>query len=154
LGLENHESYSIRESRIVQGLLRSLRRGLLLQALYTIRSNRLLVEQIDYNVLFRWFLGLALDESVWDHLSFSTNQERLIKTDAARKFLAKLVELARKASRNDRLFRHSPNFLERYTLKSPAGYRMQNKAGGQNTTITQHIPPFLPLLHHPQQVPL
>jgi transposase len=63
-----------------------LLKGLLLQALYTIRSNRLLVEQIGYNVLFRWFLGLALDEQVWDHSSFSTNQERLIKTDAARKF--------------------------------------------------------------------
>lgn len=74
-----------------------LLKGLLLQALYTIRSNRLLVEQIGYNVLFRWFLGLALDEDVWDHSSFSTNQERLINSDAAQKFLAKIVEQARKA---------------------------------------------------------
>lgn len=74
-----------------------LLKGLLLQALYTIRSNRLLVEQIGYNVLFRWFLGLALDEDVWDHSSFSTNQERLIKTEAARKFLGKIVDQARKA---------------------------------------------------------
>jgi transposase len=73
-----------------------LLKGLLLQAFYTIRSNRLLVEQIGYNVLFRWFLGLALDEEVWDHSSFSTNQERLIKTDVAKKFLAKIVEQARK----------------------------------------------------------
>jgi transposase len=73
-----------------------LLKGLLLQAFYTIRSNRLLVEQIGYNVLFRWFLGLALDEEVWDHSSFSTNQERLIKSDVAQKFLAKIVEQARK----------------------------------------------------------
>ena len=73
-----------------------LLKGLLLQAFYTIRSNRLLVEQIGYNVLFRWFLGLALDEEVWDHSSFSTNQERLIKSDVAKKFLAKIVEQARK----------------------------------------------------------
>lgn len=73
-----------------------LLKGLLLQAFYTIRSNRLLVEQIGYNVLFRWFLGLSLDDAVWDHSSFSTNQERLIKSEVAQKFLAKIVEQARK----------------------------------------------------------
>ena len=67
-----------------------LLKGLLLQAFYTIRSNRLLCEQIGYNVLFRWFLGLSLDAEVWDHSSFSTNQRRLIDTDVARKFLAKI----------------------------------------------------------------
>jgi len=72
-----------------------LLKGLLLQAFYTIRSNRLLVEQINYNVLFRWFLGLSLDEKIWDHSTFSTNQQRLIQTDVARKFLAKIAEQAR-----------------------------------------------------------
>jgi transposase len=72
-----------------------LLKGLLLQAFYTIKSNRLLVEQINYNVLFRWFLGLSLDEKVWDHSSFSTNQQRLIQTDVARKFLAKIADQAR-----------------------------------------------------------
>jgi IS5 family transposase len=76
-----------------------LLKGLLLQTQYIIRSNRLLVEQIGYNVLFRWFLGLVLDETILYHSSFSTNQERLIKTDAARKFLTKIVEQARKATR-------------------------------------------------------
>jgi transposase len=73
-----------------------LLKGLLLQAFYTIRSNRLLVEQIGYNVLYRWFLGLSLEDEVWDHSSFSTNQERLINSDVAKKFLAKIVEQARK----------------------------------------------------------
>jgi len=72
-----------------------LLKGLLLQAFYTIRSNRLLVEQIGYNVLFRWFLGLSLDEKVWDHSTFSTNQQRLIETDIAKKFLAKIAKQAR-----------------------------------------------------------
>ena len=72
-----------------------LLKGLLLQAFYTIRSNRLLVEQISYNVLFRWFLGLSLDDKVWDHSTFSTNQQRLIQTDVARKFLAKIADQAR-----------------------------------------------------------
>lgn len=74
-----------------------LLKALLLQALYTIRSNRLLVEQISYNILFRWFVGLSLDEKVWDHSSFSTNLERLIKADASRMFLAGVVKQARKA---------------------------------------------------------
>ena len=75
-----------------------LLKGLLLQAFYSIRSNRLLVEQIGYNVLFRWFLGLSLDEKVWDHSVFSVNQKRLIETDIARKFLAKVAEQARRNS--------------------------------------------------------
>lgn len=73
-----------------------LLKGLLLQAFYSIRSNRLLVEQIGYNVLFRWFLGLSLDEKVWDHSVFSVNQKRLIETDIARKFLAQVAGQARK----------------------------------------------------------
>lgn len=73
-----------------------LLKALLLQAFYTVRSNRLLVEQISYNILFRWFVGLALDEKVWDHSSFSTNLERLIEAEVSRQFLAKIVEQARK----------------------------------------------------------
>ena len=74
-----------------------LLKALLLQALYTIRSNRQLVEQINYNILFRWFVGLALDEKVWDHSSFSTNLERLIEAEVSRLFLAGIVAQARKA---------------------------------------------------------
>jgi transposase len=73
-----------------------LLKALLLQAFYTVRSNRLLVEQISYNILFRWFVGLALDEKVWDHSSFSTNLERLIEAEVSRQFLAKIVDQARK----------------------------------------------------------
>ncbi|AJY68103.1 transposase [Geobacter sulfurreducens] len=72
-----------------------LLKALLLQALYSIRSNRLLVEQINYSILFRWFVGLALDEKVWDHSSFSTNLSRLIDSDVSRLLLAKVVKQAR-----------------------------------------------------------
>jgi len=71
-----------------------LLKAMLLQVLYSIPSNVKLVEQIHFNVLFRWFLGLGLDESVWDHSSFSTNQERLIQTDVAARFLTEILELA------------------------------------------------------------
>ncbi|WP_442900346.1 transposase, partial [Geoalkalibacter sp.] len=74
-----------------------LLKALLLQAFYSVRSNRLLVAQINYSILFRWFVGLALDEKVWDHSSFSTNLERLIDAEVARVFLAKIVAQARKA---------------------------------------------------------
>jgi transposase len=69
----------------------------LLQAFYTIRSNRQLVAQLNYNILFRWFVGLALDEKVWDHSSFSTNLDRLIEAEISRQFLAGIVAQARQA---------------------------------------------------------
>lgn len=73
-----------------------LLKAMLLQVLYSIPSNVKLVEQIHFSLLFRWFLGLGLDEQVWDHSSFSTNQERLIQTDIAAKFLAEVLEQAKR----------------------------------------------------------
>ena len=55
-----------------------LLRALLLQILYSIRSERMLVEQLDYNLLFRWFVGMSMDDKVWDHSTFSKNRDRLI----------------------------------------------------------------------------
>jgi IS5 family transposase len=69
---------------------------MLLQVLFSIPSNVKLVEQIHFSILFRWFLGLGLDEPVWDHSSFSTNQERLIQTDIATRFLAEVLEQAKR----------------------------------------------------------
>ena len=65
-------------------------RALVLQVLYSIRSERLLVEQLDYNLLFRWFVGLSVDEAVWDHSSFSKNRDRLIEAGVARKLLRRV----------------------------------------------------------------
>src|SRR6202167_5249722 len=55
-----------------------LLRALLLQVFYTVRSERMLIEQLDYNLLFRWFVGLNMDEAVWDVTVFTKNRERLI----------------------------------------------------------------------------
>lgn len=66
----------------------------LLMILYSIRSNRQLVEQIHYNFLFRWFLGMSLDETVWDHSSFTKNNERLIGSEVAAEFLSRILEQA------------------------------------------------------------
>jgi transposase len=68
-----------------------LLRALLLQAFYTVRSERQLMEQLDYNLLFRWFVGLRLDEPVWHPTAFTTNRDRLLDGDIARKFLAAIL---------------------------------------------------------------
>jgi transposase len=68
-----------------------------LQILYSIRSERLLCEQLDYNLLFRWFVGLSVDEPIWDHSSFTKNRDRLIEAKVARKLLRRIVRKARDA---------------------------------------------------------
>lgn len=74
-----------------------LLRALLLQLLYSVRSHRLLMEQLDYNLLFRWFVGLNLDEPIWDATSFSKHRERLLGGAIAEAFFAAVVEQARQA---------------------------------------------------------
>ena len=64
-----------------------LLRASLLQAFYSVRSERQLMEQIDYNLLFRWFVGLGVDDAVWDHSTFTKNRDRLFTADVAAKFL-------------------------------------------------------------------
>src|SRR6516225_5181485 len=74
-----------------------LLRALLLQILYTIRSERLLMEQLQYNLLFRWFVGLNMDEPVWVATVFSKNRDRLLEGEIAEKFFALVLEQARAA---------------------------------------------------------
>src|SRR5213593_1163751 len=74
-----------------------LLRALLLQALYTIRSERLLMEEIDYSILFRWFIGLSLDEPIWSPTTFSKNRDRLLEADVASAFFDAVVNQARDA---------------------------------------------------------
>ena len=71
-----------------------LLRAQLLQMLYSVRSERLLMEEIDYNMLFRWFVGLNLDEEVWDATSFTKNRDRLLEADVAKEFLMRVVDQA------------------------------------------------------------
>lgn len=71
-----------------------LLRALLLQVLYTVRSERLLMEQLDYNLLFRWFVGLNLDEPVWDVTVFTKNRERLLVGEVAQGFFTAVLAQA------------------------------------------------------------
>lgn len=72
-----------------------LLRALLLQVLYTVRSERQLMEQLDYNILYRWFVGLNMDEAVWDVTVFTKNRERLLKSDIAGAFFEQVLKQAR-----------------------------------------------------------
>jgi transposase len=74
-----------------------LLRALLLQLLYSVRSERLLIEQLDYNLLFRWFVGLSMDAPVWNHSTFSKNRDRLLAGDVAAEFFAAIVRQAQAA---------------------------------------------------------
>jgi transposase len=74
-----------------------LLRALLLQMLYSIRSERMLMEQLDYNLLFRWFVGLNMDDRVWDASTFSQNRERLLRSDVAQAFFEQVRRQAEAA---------------------------------------------------------
>ena len=71
-----------------------LLRALLLQAFYSVRSERLMIEQLDYNLLFRWFVGLGIDDPVWHPTAFTTNRDRLLQGEVAAKFLAAILSHA------------------------------------------------------------
>src|SRR5580693_1308512 len=71
-----------------------LLRALLLQVFYSIRSERMLMEQLTYNLLFRWFVGMEMDEPVWNHAVFSKNRERLLNQEVARSFFTRVLNQA------------------------------------------------------------
>ena len=75
-----------------------LLRALLLQAFYSVRSERQLMEQLDYNLLFRWFVGLSMDDPIWDPTVFTKNRDRLLQGDIAQAFFAAVLTQARQAN--------------------------------------------------------
>jgi transposase len=97
-----------------------LLRAQLIQMLYSIRSERLLMEEIDYSMLFRWFVGMNLDEPVWDATVFTKNRDRLLEGDVAREFLAEVVRQAQtKGLTSDEHFTVDGTLIEAWaSLKS------------------------------------
>jgi transposase len=113
-----------------------------LQILYSIRSERLLCEQLDYNLLFRWFVGLSIDEPIWDHSSFTKNRDRLIEARVARKLLRRIVRKARDA----RLLSNEHFSVDGTLIESWAAVKsMRRRDGkdeppgpGRNPTVNWH----------------
>jgi len=97
-----------------------LLRAQLLQMFYSVRSERLLMEEIDYNILFRWFVGLNLDDPVWDATVFTKNRDRLLEAEVAKEFLARVVAQAgEKGWTSDEHFTVDGTLLEAWaSLKS------------------------------------
>src|SRR5271163_581398 len=96
------------------------------QMLYSIRSERLLMEEMDYNLLFRWFVGLNADDEVWDATTFTKNRDRLLEADVAQEFLSRVVEQARgKGLTSDEHFTVDGTLLEAWASQKS----FQPKAG-------------------------
>ncbi len=105
-----------------------LLRALLLQIFYSVRSERLLVEQLQYNLLFRWFVGMDMDEEVWNHAVFSKNRERLLNEDVAEAFFQRVLKQAR-AYLSDEHFTVDGTLLEAWASQKS----FQRKDGERGT---------------------
>jgi transposase len=119
-----------------------LLRALLLQALYTIRSERQLMEQLDYNILFRWFVGLGMDDAVWSPTTFTKNRERLIDgAIAAAFFEAVLLHAETERLLSDEHFTVDGTLLEAWASHKSFRPRDDDETpptGGGNPTVNFH----------------
>jgi transposase len=109
-----------------------LLRALLLQVLYSIRSERLLMEQLDYNLLFRWFVGLSMDDAIWDATVFSKNRDRLLEGDIARAFFERVLIHARE----QRLLSDEHFTVDGTLIEAWAGQKSFKKRGTGSGTST------------------
>jgi len=119
-----------------------LLRALLLQALYTIRSERQLIEQIEYNLLFRWFVGLGMDDAVWAPTTFTKNRDRLLDGDIAAAFFdAVLIHADTNRLLSDEHFTVDGTLLEAWASQKSFQPRDQDPppaGGGGNPTVNFH----------------
>ena len=119
-----------------------LLRALLLQLLYSIRSERLLMEELDYNILYRWFVGLSLDDAVWDATTFTKNRDRLLDGDIAEAFFAEVLA----AIKDDGLLSDEHFTVDGTLLEAWASHKSFKPKGGserppddpKNPTVNFH----------------
>src|SRR6266446_3644748 len=120
-----------------------LLRALLLQYFYGIRSERMLMEQLDYNLLFRWFVGLSMDDEIWDATVFCKNRERLLEADVARLFFEKVLGQARQNHLlSNEHFTVDGTLIEAWagqkSFKKKAGDKQQPPDDRGNPTVNFH----------------
>jgi transposase len=106
-------------------------RALLLQVFFSVRSERQLVEQIDYNLLFRWFVGLGMDDVMWNHAVFSKNRDRLLTSEVAQRFFAEVNERAKKYM-SDEHFTVDGTLIQAWA--SHKSFRSKDGSGGGDGT--------------------
>jgi transposase len=107
-------------------------RALLLQVFFSVRSERLPVEQIDYNLLFRWFVGLGMDDAVWNHAVFSKNRDRLLNSEVAQRFFAEVNRQAKKFM-SDEHFTVDGTLIQVWA--SQKSFRPKDGSGGDGTNF-------------------
>jgi len=117
-----------------------LLRALLLQYFYGIRSERLLMEQLNYNLLFRWFVGLSMDDEIWDASSFSKNRDRLLDGDIAQRFLnAVLAQAREKGLTSDEHFSIDGTLIQAWagqkSFRPKDGSDNDSRPGGRNPEV-------------------
>lgn len=120
-----------------------LLRALLLQVLYTVRSERLLMEQLDYNLLFRWFVGLSMDDEVWDHSTFTKNRDRFLGSNLAEAFFSGVVSQAEEAGLlSDEHFTVDGTLIDAWasmkSFRPKDGGNDSSSGGGHNESVDFH----------------
>ena len=119
-----------------------LLRALLLQFLYSIRSERLLMEELDYSVLYRWFVGLSLDDRVWDATTFTKNRDRLLDGDIADAFFAEVLDaIKQEGLLSDEHFTVDGTLLEAWASQKsvkPKGTSRRPPDDPKNPTVNFH----------------
>jgi transposase len=119
-----------------------LLRALLLQMLYSIRSERLLMEELDYSVLYRWFVGLSLDDPIWDATTFTKNRDRLLDGDVADAFFAEVLAAIKHAGLlSDEHFTVDGTLLEAWASHKsfkPKGTQGKPPDDPKNPTVSFH----------------
>ena len=109
-----------------------LLRALLLQVFYSVRSERLLMEQLDYNLLFRWFVGLEMDDRVWNHAVFSKNRDRLLNQELAQRFFAQ-VKAQAAGLMSDEHFTVDGTLIEAWASHKSFQRKDRDEDGGSGT---------------------
>jgi transposase len=111
-----------------------LLRALLLQAFYSVRSERLLMEQLDYNLLFRWFVGMNVDEGVWDVTVFTKNRDRLLEGEIAKRFFDQVVaQAAQQGLLSDEHFTVDGTLIEAWANRRSFREKQEPPKGGTGT---------------------
>ena len=116
-----------------------LLRALLLQSLYTVRSERLLMEEIDYSVLYRWFVGLSMDDPIWSPTTFSKNRDRLLESDIASVFFDAVIRQAQEAGLlSDEHFTVDGTLIEAWASQKSFQKKEDDGPGGDGADFHGH----------------
>jgi transposase len=108
--------------------------------LYSVRSERMLMEQLQYNMLFRWFVGLNMDDEIWNATTFSKNRDRLLRGEIAEEFFAAVLELAReKELLSDEHFTVDGTMVEGWASLKVFSRRMKRSATATTSRMTRAI---------------